>query len=76
MLIVLGAGPGAAPVEAMLEEEAVAEIAAHYLVGEVAAPVDVRRAGCRFYDARTRGCDAIIGIVERVDIDCLAIGMF
>ena len=75
MLIVFGAGPGAAPVEAVLEEEAVAEVAANNLVGEVSVTVDVRRAGGGLDDTRARWRDAVIGIVERIDVDGLAVGV-
>jgi hypothetical protein len=62
-------------VEAVLEEEAVAEVATLDLIGEIAGTVYVGRGGCGFDYTRARGRDAVIGIIERVDVDRLPQGV-
>lgn len=75
MLVVFDTVPGAAPDEAVLCEETVAEVALHNLVGKVSGTVDVGLAigGLDNHCAVFPVTD--VGVVERVDVYCQSSGM-
>ena len=75
MLIVLAGAPVAAPPEAGLGEEAVAEVAAGDLVGEGLRAVAVYYGGGGLHVAGAVRAVLVVGIVERVDVDGQSAGM-
>lgn len=72
MLVVLAVGPVASPDKPVLLEKAIAQIAFHNLIGEVLLAVEIAGAGGGLDDLCAIGQDLVIGVVERVDIDCHA----
>ena len=75
MLVVFHGSPGAAPGEAVFEEEAVAEVALLYLVAERLLTIDIGFAIRGFYDTGAILAGADVGIVAGVDVDGQATGM-
>ena len=75
MLVVLAGVPVAAPLEAGLSEELVAEVVVGDLVGEVPRSVAVRFSGGGFDEQRAVGEGLDVGIVKRVDVDGQSTGV-
>ena len=76
MLVVLHGAPGAAPSEAMFDEELVAEIIGGDLVTEVFLAIDIRQARGGLDDAMTVFLTITdVRVVEGIDVDGQAVGM-
>ena len=75
MLVVFHGAPGAAPDEAVFDEQAVAEVAFIDLVAELLAAVGIGLAVGGFNNPAAILRMADIGIVECVDVDGEAAGM-
>ena len=75
VLVVFHGAPGAAPDEAVFDEQAVAEVAFIDLVAELLAAVGIGLAVGGFYDPAAILRMADIGIVERIDVDGEAAGV-
>ena len=76
MLVVFHGAPGAAPDEAVLDEELVAEIIGGDLVTEVLLAIDIRQARGGLDDAMTVFLTITdVRVVEGIDIDGQAVGM-
>ena len=69
MLVVLHRPPVAAPFEAMLDEEAVAEVVLRNLILERLTAVDVGFARGRLDEHRAVFLPADTGIIQRIDVD-------
>ena len=75
MLVVLERAPGTTPAEAVLEEKAVAEVAALYLVVEAALAMGIGF-GVGWLDEQPAiGTPLDIGIVQRIDVNSHPHGM-
>ena len=75
MLVVLEGAPGAAPGEAVLEEEPVAEVAGFYLISERARAVGIGLAVGGLYVLGAVLTVAHVGIIAGVDVDGEATGV-
>ena len=69
MLVVLAAGPRTAPLESVLDEEPVAEVAFFYLVRPLLAAVSIFTGAGWLYEHRSVFPPFDIRVVERVDVD-------
>ena len=70
MLVVLEGSPGASPLEAVLDEEAVAEVLFGNLILERLAAIDVRTRGRRLDEQGAVLPSFYAGVVEGIDVDC------
>lgn len=69
VLPVLHRTPGAAPLESVLQEKPVEQIALDYLIGKSLTAVDILRGRSRLYDAAPVLTSPHVWIVEGVDVD-------
>ena len=75
MLVVLHGAPVASPFEAMLDEEAVAEVVLRDLILERLTAVDVGLTRGRLDEQRTVFLPTDTGIIQRIDVDGESTGM-
>lgn len=75
MLVILHGLPVTAPLETMLDEEAIAEVALRNLIGEVLAAVDIGLTRSRLDEQRTVLLTTHTGVIKRIDIDGESTGM-
>ena len=70
MLVVFHRTPGAAPGEAVLDEELVTEVVDGDLITEILLTIGIRHASGRLYDAVTVFLTITdVGVIKGIDID-------
>ena len=72
MLVVLEGSPGTSPLEAVLDEEAVAEVLFGNLILERLAAIDIRTCGRRLDERGAILPSFYAGVVEGIDVDSQA----
>ena len=75
VLVILHGAPGTAPGKAVLQKEAVEEVALYDLITILFAPVDIGTARSGLYDLRAVLGVTNVRIIKGVDIDGEATGM-
>ena len=75
MLVILHGSPVATPLKTMLDEEAVAEVALRYLIGEVLAAVHIRLTRSRLDEQGTVFLTTDARVIQRIDVDGKTTGM-